>query len=187
MFAPSQPPEFYQGMFDQTPMENKHNMLHPLNVEQTMLVAPHELVSPASTMSGYSSPTSPHSGPFTPVQPMHRQYSLGNEHGVSCESQLYGSPDLALDYGQWGDGSNGMWENGQEMLFNGDFDLNSIPPIELGNAKFQDELNHQFDSSMSLPEYHDAYGMEQYQREPHTYGSYEAMQFPSDMMSGHGY
>jgi len=81
-----------------------------------------------------------------------------------------------------------MWANGSsEIMLGEDFDLNSIPPIELGNAKFQDELN-QFDPSASMQEYaHDQYALpnEQYHHDPNQ-GSFDGLFF-DDMMTGHGF
>jgi len=80
-----------------------------------------------------------------------------------------------------------MWSNGTEMLMGEDYDLNSIPPIELGNAKFQDDLD-QVNSTAAIHDYgHDQYALpsEQYHHDPHPQG-FEGLFF-DDMMSGHGY
>jgi len=84
-----------------------------------------------------------------------------------------------------------MWGGGQEMLLGEDFDLNSIPPIELGNTKFQDDLNYHFESSASMQDYghsHEQYGLqhEQYPQSQHTQESFDGPFF-GDMMSGHGF
>jgi len=195
------PPEFYQGMFnmpDQTPLMDKHNMLQPLTMpEQPMLLSPVELLSPSPTSStslssGYSSPTSPHAGPFTPVHTLHRQYSLEEcEHGPLSASQTIDcdSPtDLGMPYPAYSWENTDMWANGgSEMMLGEDFDLNSIPPIELGNAKFQDDFN-QFDPSATMQEYgNDQYAIpnEQY-HDPHGQGSFDELFF-DDIMSGHGF
>lgn len=82
-----------------------------------------------------------------------------------------------------------MWANGSsEMMLGEDFDLNSIPPIELGNAKYQDDLS-QFDSSASMQEYgNDQYGLpnEQYHHDPQGQGAFDGLFF-NDMMTGHGF
>jgi len=198
------PPEFYQGMFDipdQALLTDKHNTLQPLTMpEQPMLLGPLELISPSSSTSsnssipsGYSSPTSPHPGPFTPVHTLHRQYSLEDcEHGHLSESQTIDcdSPtDLGMPYPAYSWENTDLWANGgSEMMLGEDFDLNAIPPIELGNAKFQDDLN-QFDSPVPMQEYsHDHYALqnEQYHHDPHAQGSFDGLFF-DDMMSGHGF
>lgn len=203
------PPEFYQGMFDmpdQAPLTDRHNTLHPLTMPEPMLLTSLDLISPSSTSStsipsasstsgssGYSSPTSPHAGPFTPVHTLHRQYSLEDcEQNQLSESQIIDcdSPtDMGIQYPAYSWENTDMWANGgSEMMLGEDFDLNSIPPIELGNAKFQDELN-QFDSSASMQEYgHDQYALqnEQYHHDPHGQGSFEGLFF-DDMMTGHGF
>jgi hypothetical protein len=195
------PPEFFHGMFnvpDQTPLTDKHNTLQPLALpEQPMLLAPLELISPVSSSSGslpsgYSSPTSPHLGPFTPVHTLHRQYSLDEcEHGHPSESQTIdcdSPPDVGMQFPSY-PWENNMWANGSsEMMLGEDFDLNSIPPIELGNGKFQDDLN-QFDSSAVMQEYgHDQYALpnEQYHHDPHVQGPFDRLFF-DDMMTSHGF
>jgi len=192
------PPEFYQGMFDmpnQTLMD-KHNTLQPLTMpEHPMLLAPHELISPASSMtSGYSSPTSPPLRPYTPVHMLPRQYSLPYESSETShlsESQMIDcdSPtDAGMQYPSYSWEETNMWSNDTEMLMGEDYDLNSIPPIELGNAKFQDDLD-QVNSTAAIHDYgHDQYTLpsEQYHHDPHPQGSFEGLFF-DDMMSGHGY
>jgi hypothetical protein len=196
------PPEFYQGMFnmpDPSPFTDKHNALQPLTMpEQPMMLSPLELVSPSSSTSsnsipsGYSSPTSPQAGPFTPVHTLHRQYSLDDcelghlseSRPIDCDSPT----DLGMPYPAYSWENTDMWANGSEMMLGEDFDLNSIPPIELGNAKFQDDLN-QFDSPPPMQEYsHDPYALqnEQYHLDPHAQGSFNGLFF-DDMMSGHGF
>jgi len=196
------PPEYYQGIYnvpDQAPLVDKHNMLQPLTMpEQPMLLAPLELISPSSSSShsipsGYSSPTSPQPGPFTPVHTLHRQYSMDDcEHNLLSDSQIVDcdSPtDMVMQYPAYPWENNDMWANGSsEMMLGEDFDLNSIPPIELGNAKYQDDLN-QFDSPSSMQEYgNDQYGLqnEQYHHDPHGQGSFDGLFF-NDMMTGHGF
>src|ERR1700722_10493911 len=142
-----QPPEFFQGMFnvpDQSLME-KHNMLQPLTMpEQLMLLGPLELLSPSTSSSnsipsGYSSPISPHVGPFTPVHTLDRQYSpdeceqgLPEPQSIQCDSPT----DTGMRYPTYSWENTDMWANSSsEMMLGEDFDLNSIPPFEIGNAK----------------------------------------------------
>jgi hypothetical protein len=183
---------------DQGPLMDKHSGLQPLTVpEQPMLLAPLELISPSSSASSipseYSSPTSPHGGPFTQAHTLHRQYSLDEcEHSHFSEPQTIDcdSPtDMVMHYPAY-PWENDMWANGgSEMMLGEDFDLNSIPPIELGNAKFQDDLN-QFDPSATMQEFgNDQYALpnEQYHpHDPHGQGSFDGLFF-DDMMSGHGF
>lgn len=84
-----------------------------------------------------------------------------------------------------------MWSNGTEMIMGEDYDVNSIPPIELGNGKFQDDLD-QVNSSVPMQDYgHEQYALpnEQYHHnhhDPHTQGSFDGLFF-NDMMASHGY
>jgi hypothetical protein len=182
---------------DQAPLMDKHNTLRPLTLpEQPMLLGPLELISPSSSTSstslpsGYSSPSSPQSGPFTPVHTLHRQYSPeqcepGHLPQIDCDSPT----DMGMQFPAYPWEHTDLWANGSsEMMMGEDFDLNSIPPIELGNGKFQDDLNH-FDSSASMQDYgHDQYALpnDQYPHDPHGQGSFEGLFF-DDMMSGHGF
>lgn len=187
------------GMEQQHPLGEKHNTLHRLDIAEPMHLAPHELISPASsngsslTSSGYSSPTSPQVGPFTPVHTLPRQYSLPNEDEQlsPIESQQpmdYDSPtDMSLQYPAYSWEESNMWTHGQEMILGDDFDLNAIPPIELGNSKFQDEISP-IDSSTPMQDYHqDHYSLsnEQY-HDPHQQGSFDGLFF-NDMMPSHGF
>lgn len=153
--------------------------------EPQMMISPHELISPASSSmhsrSGYSSPTSPPAGPYTPVQhatshPYHQMPQEVDEHGYLAESQQTlqgcGSPiDMNIEYPEslWND-HNSMWGNGQEILLGENFDLNAIPPIELGDGvdlghtdKFQADLSYQIESGVSMGQYeyaHDPFAVQ---------------------------
>jgi hypothetical protein len=184
---------------DQAPLSDKHNMLQPLTMPaQPMLLSSLELVSPStasshSIPSGYSSPTSQHGGPFTPVHTLHRQYSLeecdqghlAESHVIDCDSPT----DMGLEYPSYSWANTNMWANGgSEMMLGEDFDLNSIPPIELGNEKFHDDLSP-FDSSVSMQEFGQdqyAHQNEQYHHDLDGQGSFDGL-FYDDMMSGHGF
>ena len=182
-------------MQEQTPYAEKHNFLQPLIMpEQTMLMGPLDIRSPStassnSIPSGYSSPGSPHAGPFTPVHTLPRQFSLDEcEHGRS-ESQILecDSPtDMSLPYAHYSWGNTGPWGNeSSEMLLGDDYNLNSIPPVEFGNEKFQDEFI-QFDPSASMQEYvHDQYALQndQYPHDHDGQGSFDAL-FYDPMMPG---
>ena len=202
-----QAPQFFTGMFEQSP--ERQNLPALSMPEPQMMVAPHELMSPSSmhSHSGYSSPTSSPSGPYTPVQhatqhpyPMPQEV---DEHGYLGEAQTLqcGSPiDMNIEYPEslW---SDNMWANGQEILLGEDFDLNAIPPIELGhdNAahadKFQSELSYQIESAAAMQHYdysHDPFAAQfgyqaEAQQAPHDgqQGTYDATYY--GMMPGQGF
>lgn len=79
-----------------------------------------------------------------------------------------------------------MWANSQEMMLGNDFDLNAIPPIELGTTKFQDEMNP-LDTSAPMPEYgQDPYALQNEQfHDPSVQGSFDGLFFNN--LSGQGY
>lgn len=194
-------PQFYTGMFDQTP---DRQTLQPLTMpEHPQMVSPHELLSPATSSSmhsrsGYSSPTSPPAGPYTPVQhatqhPYNPMPHEVDEHGYLAESQQTlqqcGSPiDMNIEYPEslWND--NSMWGNSQEILLGENFDLNSIPPIELGDGvdlnqshaeKFQGDLGY-LESAVAQQQYdyaHDPFAAHfgyQEQHDTQQHGVYDA-------------
>jgi len=109
---------------------------------------------------------------------------MSDSQTLDCDSPT----DLGMPYSTYSWENTDMWANGSEMMLGEDFDLNAIPPIELGNAKFQDDLN-QFESPAPMQEYsHDHYALqnEQYHHDPHAQGSFDGLFF-DDMMSGHGF
>ena len=123
----------FQGMFD-LPGQNvpisKNNSLSPLSIPQTdSMLPPNNLVSPASTFDTMS-PTSPQDGPFSPL--------TGFPHTQSLEGALGFVPQVdgncfnqsVMEYPSYGWG-NTEWQNINEIGSSDEYDLNSIPAVEL--------------------------------------------------------
>ncbi|EGO04065.1 hypothetical protein SERLA73DRAFT_84266 [Serpula lacrymans var. lacrymans S7.3] len=160
---------FYQGMYDlsaQTPTAEKNNLpiLHPLTMPDgsSLLRPSQQIASPASSVtSGSSGPPSPHSGPFTPHEALPAAAFSFHEashdlQNTSCspDSQSNNAHlDMHHAYPDYGWDSTATWGGSGDMLLNDDFDLNSIPAIELGLPKFGDDMS-QLVASLPSTSYH---------------------------------
>jgi len=109
---------------------SKNNSLSPLSIPQTdSMLPPNNLVSPASTFDTMS-PTSAQDGPFSPL--------TGFAHAQSLEGALGFVPQVddncfnqsVMEYPQYGWG-NTEWQNINEIGSSDEYDLNSIPAVEL--------------------------------------------------------
>jgi hypothetical protein len=156
-----QTPEFFQNMFNMggQPMgRGSVPSLQPLNMMQdpSMLLPSHsQIVSPTSSIASSSSgPSSPTSGPFTPMfnqlcgsdftHQLHDVNDCGadlpqTQADLELQTELQLQQDLYSSY-SWE--NNSIWpaNSGNEMLLGEDFDLNAIPPIELGLPKFGEDM-----------------------------------------------
>ncbi|KDQ54316.1 hypothetical protein JAAARDRAFT_209433 [Jaapia argillacea MUCL 33604] len=122
--------------------------------DPSVLLPPHEILSPSLTPSSGS--TSPSHGPVTPISiyspafPNAREpyvasmqeSHMGNKEGYIADSF---PQDPQYPVCSWQDAS--VWASGPNIFFGEDFDVNAIPPIELGLPKFGEEL----DQSASIP------------------------------------
>ena len=154
-------------------------------IQDQSLLQPHQIVSPSSSIgSGSPTPSSPISGPFTPFTPTQAMLSSFSQLCTSDFGQLPGGggcipaaqpqsdeelqTDLQLQhdlYSSFSWENNSIWPSGGEMLLGDDFDLNAIPPIELGLPKFGEdmgmtqalsaEFGHDYVHGMEMTHYHD--------------------------------
>jgi hypothetical protein len=150
--------------------------------------------------SGASSPVSPNAGPFTPTATMlahsFSRLSSGDEyaaHGTNaCPTEPQLQPDHAqqlqmqqdLEFSAYSWENNALWPSGTEMLLGDDFDLNAIPPIELGLPKYGEDMGahasgadygHEFSQALDGSQFHP-----DRQHLDSLYGFEE-------MMAGHGF
>ncbi|KAH7887176.1 hypothetical protein F5I97DRAFT_1113251 [Phlebopus sp. FC_14] len=120
---------FYHGIFDDP------SAPHPLSItsDMSMLHAQHQMISPASSVS---SPSSPDSGPFTPVNcaPTDFSFPVSSCGPQVNAGQLSVSPldNVQLGYSQYAWEGVGSWDGHGDMLAGDEFDMSAIPPIELG-------------------------------------------------------
>jgi hypothetical protein len=133
--------EFLRNMFNTSGQRNSQfTQLHHLAVPEHNAIL-HQIVSPsASTSSGRSSPTS---GPYTPITAL-----LSENYADPCslDAQAQAEMDLQMEmqmqqeFAAYSWGSNGSLWGSESVLLRDDFDLNSIPPIELGMPKYTENL-----------------------------------------------
>ncbi|CCM05857.1 uncharacterized protein FIBRA_08093 [Fibroporia radiculosa] len=157
-FEPNQATDqLFQQMFqlEQPALAGQVNgpILHSLSIPREPSSLPPSLMSPAESVASSQflspvdhftspvSPSSPQGGPFTPVDSLSMMsLSLANN---ACGQQIGGMPDnageLAYSAFTWPDSS--LW-SAEDMMIPDDFDLNSIPPIELGLSQYDSEMQH---------------------------------------------
>ena len=135
----------FQGMFD-LPGQNvpisKNNSLSSLSIPQAdSMLSSNNLVSPASTFDTMS-PTSPEEGPFSPLGGFPHAQSLDGALGFvpqvegNCFNQSF------IEYPSYGWG-NAEWQNVNEIGSSDEYDLSSIPAVELSVPDY---------GQMSVPE-----------------------------------
>ncbi|KAJ3859622.1 hypothetical protein EV359DRAFT_50558 [Lentinula novae-zelandiae] len=120
----------------------------PLTVstDTSLLLPAHQMISPAPSMGSSSSgPSSPTTGPFTPTHPIHSHnaFELSNIPNSACVPELdmqLQMPNVGFSANYWPMQSVWQDESNMEMMHN-DFDLNSIPSIQMGGPKYIDETN----------------------------------------------
>lgn len=142
--------EFLRNMFTSGGHRPSESSLHHLTIgssDAVFLPSSNSLVSPVSS-TGSSGPSSPSTGPYTPASSLlaanFAQFSSGD---AALDAQAQAEMDLQLEMQMqqefanfsWGD-NNSVWSSEPTILLEDDFDINSIPPIELGMSKYQD--NH---------------------------------------------
>lgn len=120
---------FYHGMFENP------SAPHPLSISTDMSMLSQQMVSPASSIPSASS--GPHSGPYTPASAFSYHEAPRDLACAEIESQspMSGSPLDNVHFGypesyNWE--GQGAWESHGDLLAGDEFDLNAIPPIQLG-------------------------------------------------------
>jgi hypothetical protein len=108
------------------------------------LLPHHDSISPASS-AGSSGPSSPVSGPYTPLQAIANQTFTQQLAGIDVpipeprQGELELPADFQQDLSSYPWDANNIWPTEETLLLGNDFDLNAIPAIELGNGKFNDQ------------------------------------------------
>lgn len=147
-FPPPKSSEFLRSMFTAplpTHRNNSSTHLQQLNLgssDSLLLPTPtQQIISPGSSSTGSSSgPSSPSSGPYTPISaPVHpHNYAqLAADAGLDAQAQaeldLQMEMQMQQEFAAFSWGNHGsLWSMDPPELLASDFDLNSIPPIELG-------------------------------------------------------
>lgn len=124
----------FQGMFDlpgQNVPINKNNSLPSLSIPQTeSMLSPNNLVSPTSTFDAMS-PASPEDGAYSPLTGFSHTQSLDGALGFvpQVDSNCF-SQSSFMEYPSYGWG-NAEWQNVNEIGSSNEYDLDSIPAVEL--------------------------------------------------------
>ncbi|KAG6907619.1 hypothetical protein DXG01_008196 [Tephrocybe rancida] len=192
--ASLQSSEFLQSMFSMAGLQTRES-LHPLDISsEPMLLPSHQIVSPSSSVGTNSSgPSSPYSGPLTPqsaMLPHHHGFSpLSNEDslpepGSQADIDLQIEMQLQQEYAQFSWATADSWQNNSELLLGNDFDLNAIPPIELGVAKCSEPMQ-MHNNKMEYGSQTQC-SQEYSSMEPSHYSEQGMMAF-DQMMAGHGF
>ncbi|KAI0765896.1 hypothetical protein BD413DRAFT_673123 [Trametes elegans] len=115
------------------------NMMSPTESITSTLVSPSEYASPPESSYGSSISSISSTGaqaPFTPEEAL-RMMSLGIPNQEDVPENVDSDADVSeipMTYGFWPPPET-IWAN-METLMNDDFNLGSIPPVELGLAQF---------------------------------------------------
>ena len=124
------------------------SQLHPLSMSEhnAVLLPANQIVSPSSSISSTSSgPSSPASAPYTPVSTLLSENYVPSDP-CSTDAQAQAEIDLQMEmqiqqeFAAYSWGNNGSLWGSESVLLRDDFDLNSIPPIELGVPKYAENL-----------------------------------------------
>ncbi|KZT07116.1 uncharacterized protein LAESUDRAFT_133265 [Laetiporus sulphureus 93-53] len=146
MFQAEQPP------VPSAPQQTNGVLLHSLTIPGAPSLMSSSVVSPTDTIASSQyfpsvdsfaspiSPTSPQNGPFTPADTlsmMSLSLANGQQNGMMQDAlaELH-AKDLSYSAFTWPEGS--LWP--ADTMIPDDFDLNSIPPIELGISQFDGEM-----------------------------------------------
>ena len=115
-------------MFDLPGTISRNNSLSSISIPQTdsMLSPNNNLVSPASSFDA----TSPEDGPFSPLAGYPHSQSLDGTLGFvpQVDGSCFNQPFLDYPAYNWG---NAEWQNVNEIGSSDEYDLNSIPAVEL--------------------------------------------------------
>jgi hypothetical protein len=108
--------------------------------------------------------------------------SSGDEYAEQNEQQLQIQQDLEFQAFSWE--NNTIWPSGAEILLGDDFDINSIPPIELGLSKTGEDSGAQLAGAEYEQEFGQILDESQFHHErQHVDGLYNF----EEMMAGHGF
>lgn len=150
--------EFLRSIYSTTTSQRHSEpstQLQHLNIGSTdaLLLPAHQIVSPGSSIgSGSSGPSSPATGPYTPTTSSllsshpYSQISSCGDAALDAQAQAEMELQMEMQMQQefaafsWGE-NNSMWNSEPSVLLGDDFDINAIPPIELGVPKYTENLS----------------------------------------------
>jgi len=129
--------------------KSEPNLQHlTIGSPDAFLLPPHQIVTSASSLdSGSSGPSSPSSGPYTPtssVLPPNDFAQLTSSGDAALDAQAQAEINLQIhmqmqqEFANFNWDSTSVWSSEPTILLEDDFDINAIPPIELGMPKYVD-------------------------------------------------
>lgn len=161
--------------------------------QNAALLSANQIVSPSSSIgSGSSGPPSPTSGPYTPVSALLTENYVPSDP-CSADAQAQAEIDLQMEmqmqqeFAAYSWGNNGSLWGSDSVLLRDDFDLNAIPPIELGVPKYTENLTLAAPHASGLEfgqEFTQALEGQQYLDDSQNLGSLLGF---DEMMAGHGF
>jgi len=192
--ASLQSSDFLRNMFS-TPGQRSSQFpqLHNLSIPEhnPILLSTSQIISPSSSRGSTSAPSSPASGPDTPVSTFLSESYLPSDP-CSLDAQAQAEINLQMEmqmqqeFAAFSWGNNGSMWGSESVLLRDDFDLNSIPPIELGVPKYTENLTLATSNACGLEfghEFSQALEAQQYDDSQNLGG---LLGF-DEMMSGHGF
>lgn len=196
-FDTSYQSDFLRNMFS-TPCQRSSHLNHLSIPEHNGVLLPaNQLVSPSSSIGSSSSgPSSPTSSPYTPTPASTRlceNYAQSDLCDADAQAQAQAEIDLQLEmqmqqeFAAYSWGNNGSLWGSDSVLLRDDFDLNSIPPIELGVPKYTESLTLAAPNASGLEfgqEFSPALEGQQYLDDSQNLGGLLGF---DEMMAGHGF
>lgn len=196
--ANHQSSEFLRNIFSTPNQRNSQfSQLHHLSVPEhsAALLATNQVLSPSSSIGSSSSssgPPSPTSGPYTPVSTYLSENYVPSDP-CSADAQAQAEIDLQMEmqmqqeFAAYSWGNNGSLWGSESILLRDDFDLNSIPPIELGLPKYTESLTLAVPNTSGLEfghEFSDALQGQHYVDDSQNLGGMLGF---DELMAGHGF
>lgn len=144
----------FVGTFDPTPFFVDNNNKNDVSLDSfggcpdQRMFAPSQQLLVSSYAAGSSGPPSPDDRPFTPTSSLEVIGISGDiwqQHEAICMTDVPTSqcPPEMLEFEYrpfaWPSATIKGWTNGSQPLFNEDFDLSSLSPIELEGVKYSDD------------------------------------------------
>ena len=165
--------------------------LHNLSIPEhnPILLSTNQIISPSSSRGSISSPSSPASGPDTPLSTfLSETYDpCSVDAQAQAEINLQMEMQMQQEFAAFSWGNSGSLWGSESVLLRDDFDLNSIPPIELGVPKYTENLTLATPNASGLEfghEFSQALEAQQYVDDSQNLGGLLGF---DEMMAGHGF
>jgi hypothetical protein len=155
--ASLQSSQFLRNIFStnvNTPHHSNTESLHlTIGSSDGLLLSANQVVSPVSSLdSGSSGPSSPLSGPYTPTSaalpPTDFTQLMSTTSGdAALDAQAQAEIEVQLqmqmqqEFANFTWDSTSVWSSEPSILLENDFDINAIPPIELGMPKYVENIH----------------------------------------------